>query len=191
MRIWAMVAVCALMAGCTLAGPDQLDVIDVPAAEGNPVTGDAIAVTSLDAPAVADAAKPADVAKPVAAGAATAVPAATEAVAKPFEAAKPAEGVTPAEVAAAPEAAAEAPAPVMSPQEQACIKTGGSWVTTGKSGARACVKTTRDSGKHCTKASQCEGACLARSNTCSPVTPLFGCNDILQDNGVMVTLCID
>lgn len=31
MRIWAVVAVCALMAGCTLAGPDQLDVIDVPA----------------------------------------------------------------------------------------------------------------------------------------------------------------
>lgn len=185
MRIWAVVAVCALMAGCTLAGPDQLDVIDIPATEGNPVTGDAIAVTSLDAPAVADAAKP------VAAGAAAAVPAATEAAAEPAEAAKPAEGATAAEAAPAPEAAAEAPAPVMSPQEQACIKTGGSWVTTGKSGARACVKTTRDSGKHCTKASQCEGACLARSNTCSPVTPLFGCNDILQDNGVMVTLCID
>ena len=190
MRIWAVVAVCALMAGCTLAGPKGAD---APAAEGNPVTGDAIAVTSLDAPApaAADAAKPADVVKPAAAGAVAAVPAAAEAATKPAEVAKPAEGGTPAEAAAAPEAAAEAPAPVMSPQEQACVKKGGAWATTGKSGARACVKTTRDSGKHCTKASQCEGACLARSNTCSPVTPLFGCNDILQDNGAMVTLCID
>jgi len=189
MRIWAIFSICALLAGCTLAGPDQLDVVDVPAAEGNPVTGDAIAVTSLDtpAPAVADAAKPAAAG---AAAAANPIPAADPA--KPADAAKPAEAAKPvATEAPAPAAEAEPVPPPMSAQEQACVKKGGAWATTGKSGARACVKTTRDSGKHCTKASQCEGACLARSNTCSPVTPLFGCNDILQDNGVMVTLCID
>ena len=25
--------------------------------------------------------------------------------------------------------------------------------------------------------------CLARSQTCAPFKPLFGCNEILQDNG--------
>ncbi len=182
MRIWAVFAVCALLAGCTLGGPKGAD---APLAESNPVTGDAIAVTSLDAPAEAAAPAAAVVAKPGEA-------------AKP-EAAKPAEEAEPAAAAAsepaaevAPEAAAEEPVvPAMSPQEQACVKKGGAWASAGKSGGRACVKTTRDSGKHCTKAGQCEGACLARSNTCAPVTPLFGCNDVLQDNGAMVTLCID
>lgn len=181
MRIWAILSICALLAGCTLGGPKGAD---APLAESNPVTGDAIAVTSLDAPAEAAAsaaavpAKPGEAAKPEAAE--EAEPAAAEAV--------------PSEPAAdaAPEAAAEeAVVPAMSPQEQACVKKGGAWASAGKSGGRACVKTTRDSGKHCTKAGQCEGACLARSNTCAPVTPLFGCNDVLQDNGAMVTLCID
>ena len=50
---------------------------------------------------------------------------------------------------------------------------------------------TRDGGKSCKRERDCEGLCLARSRTCAPIQPLFGCNDILQDNGVMVTLCID
>ena len=32
---------------------------------------------------------------------------------------------------------------------------------------------------------------LARSGTCAPITPMFGCNDILQDDGREVTLCLD
>jgi hypothetical protein len=46
-------------------------------------------------------------------------------------------------------------------------------------------------GKACTRQSQCEGYCLARSGTCAPITPMFGCNDILQDDGREVTLCLD
>jgi hypothetical protein len=56
---------------------------------------------------------------------------------------------------------------------------------------RTCVFTTRDGGKQCNRESQCEGVCLARSGTCSPVKPLLGCNEILQDNGARVTLCIE
>jgi hypothetical protein len=55
----------------------------------------------------------------------------------------------------------------------------------------ACVTLTRDGGKACTRQSQCEGYCLARSGTCAPITPMFGCNDILQDDGREVTLCLD
>ncbi len=74
---------------------------------------------------------------------------------------------------------------------QACIKQGGLWTHAGKSVAYTCVKATKDSGKQCSKATQCQGYCLARSKTCAPYTPLFGCNEILQDDGSRVTICID
>jgi hypothetical protein len=54
-----------------------------------------------------------------------------------------------------------------------------------------CQFTTRDGGKRCTRESQCEGLCLARSGTCAPVEPLMGCHDILQDNGTRATQCIE
>ena len=84
-----------------------------------------------------------------------------------------------------------APAPLASPEEARCLKTGGTWASAGQSGAKACVTLTRDGGKACTRQSQCEGYCLARSGTCAPITPMFGCNDILQDDGREVTLCLD
>ena len=93
---------------------------------------------------------------------------------------------------AVPEATEEvAPAPPASPEEARCLKTGGTWASAGQSGAKACVTLTRDGGKTCTRQSQCEGYCLARSGTCAPITPMFGCNDILQDDGREVTLCLD
>lgn len=93
---------------------------------------------------------------------------------------------------AVPEATEEvAPAPLASPEEARCLKTGGTWASAGQSGAKACVTLTRDGGKACTRQSQCEGYCLARSGTCAPITPMFGCNDIPQDDGREVTLCLD
>ncbi len=109
--------------------------------------------------------------------------------------------------AAAPEAAAEAkvtaepaPQPEPLPVEQAapkpeqqvlCEKRGGTWTDVGSGILRICVFETRDDGKQCDRESDCEGVCLARSRTCSPVKPLLGCNEILQDNGGRVTLCIE
>ena len=37
----------------------------------------------------------------------------------------------------------------------------------------------------------CDGMCLARSRTCSPIKPLFGCQDVLADNGTVGTVCVD
>ena len=92
--------------------------------------------------------------------------------------------------AAEPELAAT-PVTPKSEQQLACEKKRGRWAKIGKGDSRACVFTTKDSGKHCTKESECDGVCLARSGTCSPFKPLFGCNEILQDNGARVTLCLD
>ena len=73
----------------------------------------------------------------------------------------------------------------------ACEAEGGTFAKAGLAQALICVMPTRDAGKICTSGTQCEGLCLARSGTCAPVTPLFGCNDIITDNGGMATLCID
>jgi hypothetical protein len=90
---------------------------------------------------------------------------------------------------------AEAPKPeaakILAPEVLACQKQGGEWVAAGGEGAMACIEYTRDYGKSCHKKSDCQGDCLAKSNSCAPITPLYGCNDILQDDGSMVTLCID
>jgi hypothetical protein len=160
---------CALLlAACQMATPDL-------AGDVSPITGDAITVTPLDPPtAGAD-------------GTAAEVPAPEPPVAQPPE--DPAAEAEPAD-AAVPEAEA-APVVVKSPEQIQCERRGGTWARAGRSEARTCVKQTRDGGKQCSRGTQCEGLCLARSGSCAPVTPLFGCNEILEDDGRRVTLCID
>ena len=146
----------------------------------NPITGAAIEVSSLDAP------RPA----PKADAVATTQPAATQPAATQPAPTQPARAPLPGPETAA--AAETAPPPVRkSPEQIACEKTRGSWSAAGKTGTMLCVRPTRDSGKSCRKGTECEGLCLARSGTCAPIAPMFGCNDILQDNGQRVTLCID
>ncbi|MEI6098902.1 MAG: hypothetical protein WCS20_11500, partial [Alphaproteobacteria bacterium] len=89
-----------------------------------------------------------------------------------------------------PAVATEPQAP-KSAEQVLCEKAKGQWVAAGKTGAFYCAKPTRDGGKQCRNQSQCQGQCLARSGTCSPITPLYGCNDVLQKDGRKVTLCID
>lgn len=174
-----------LLSACQLSGPAK-----GPTSDGvtpNAVAGDAIEVTALDSPA------------PVAAAATTAGPEADPAArvqpdgpATETDEAAPDPVATPApqpEVAA--EAALEVPATPKSDAQIACEKKRGNWSPVGKSGLHICVFNTRDGGKQCTRESQCEGVCLARSGTCSPIKPLVGCNEIFQDDGARVTLCID
>lgn len=153
--------VCASVWAIALVAGCTLSKPDAPAPAGNPITGGEIAVTSLDAPA-ADAA-------PV-----------KETGAKPVP--EPAPEILP--VPAAPEPR------LMSPEEQLCAEKGGLWGAVGLAGA-ACMYPTNEAGKQCRKESDCDGYCLARSGTCAPYKPMFGCNEIVQDDGVVVTLCID
>jgi len=76
-------------------------------------------------------------------------------------------------------------------QQAACEKSGGRWGKGGMAGFFVCYRDTRDAGKSCKAATDCEGLCLARSRSCAPVTPLFGCQDILDRNGRPETICID
>ena len=147
----------------------------------NAVAGDPIEVTALDAPTA-----PADAAAAKPASGDTAAPQAA-----PTDVAADAEAVeaAPAEPAPQPDLA-ETPVTPKSEQQLACEKKGSKWFKIGE-GKFGCVRVTKDAGKRCEKESQCDGVCLARSGTCSPFKPLYGCNEILQDNGARVTLCLE
>ncbi|ACM01616.1 hypothetical protein [Cereibacter sphaeroides] len=88
-----------------------------------------------------------------------------------------------------PETTAEPPPAVVSPSQLACEKAGGSYVAV--KALFTCVKTPPDAGRRCARESDCSGRCLARSQTCAPLDPLLGCNDILDDEGRRITLCLD
>ena len=84
--------------------------------------------------------------------------------------------------------------PVLEPKSQPqllCEAAGGLWGQSGGAGGFLCQKRTKDSGKVCHKKGDCSGECLGPSQTCSPVAPLMGCNDVMDSQGRMVTLCIN
>lgn len=76
-------------------------------------------------------------------------------------------------------------------QRAICEEKGGRFGAGGFTGSFACYLETKDANKRCTASSDCEGLCLARSGTCSPVTPFFGCHEVLGRLGAPSTLCIE
>ena len=72
-----------------------------------------------------------------------------------------------------------------------CERRGGSFAPGGVSGGLTCFTTPPDAGRQCQTSDDCTGACLARSGTCAPITPLFGCHEILDAAGVRSRICID
>jgi hypothetical protein len=190
----AVLALCAasLLSACQTGGPPGLSG-PKDGVTPNAVAGSEITVTALDAapagaePAADAAAKPAgpDTAAPQAAPAEAADPAAATPAA-----AEAGAGAAAAEPAPQPDMA-ETPVTPKSEMQLACEKRGGTWFRVGKGEKRACVRQTKDAGKRCDRESQCDSVCLARSGTCAPFKPMYGCNDILQDNGARVTLCLE
>lgn len=182
--------VTVLVAGCQLSAPGKGAGPDG-AVTPNAVAGDTIEVTALDAAGAPVASDSAGADTAAAGGPAPAQAAGPTAEAAPPEAAPEAAPEVAAEPAPQPAAAPAVPAEVKSEIQRDCEKRGGTWSGVGSGVLRTCVFETKDSGKRCERESQCEGACLARSGTCSPVKPLLGCHEILQDNGARVTLCIE
>ncbi|MCZ8079142.1 MAG: hypothetical protein O9289_06285 [Rhodobacteraceae bacterium] len=157
-----------LLAACQLSllGRDR------PMAEANPITGGTITTTPLDA-----------------APTASATPTAPAAAVPPTPEADPAQSAS--EIAAPAEATPAISEPLKSASQIACEEDGGTWARAGAGGGMSCVRQTRDGGKQCDSKTECQGECLARSRTCAPIQPLFGCNAVLMDNGAEVSLCID
>lgn len=159
-----------LLAGCQLSLPGRGGEAAPPLAGA--VAGDVIETSVLPEPGAA-AAQPEAVAP--------AAPA-PEAVPEPAPEAAP---------EPAPEAAPAIP-PALAAAAAACARTGGRLGPRGAGNASyACFSTPRDAGKSCNKAGDCSSACLARSLTCAPLQPLFGCHEVLTDRGQRVTQCLE
>jgi hypothetical protein len=71
-----------------------------------------------------------------------------------------------------------------------CARRGGALQSSPR-GTLACVRMLPDAGRQCRTSSDCAGACLARSGTCAPMTPLFGCHAVLTPTGARVTECLE
>lgn len=81
--------------------------------------------------------------------------------------------------------------PLSAAERADCLDHGGSVVMGGLATAEICLRPTQDAGKACTKASDCSGACMADTMTCSKVTPLFGCYEVMMEDGQKAGLCVD
>ncbi len=175
MRFGLAIAAFLVLTACQIARPD--DGADAPGA----IAGGPIEVTSLDDPAaepVVGLAEEQATENPVAA--VPGAPAVAQSV--------PEEPAVEPPVVAEPDVVDPA---LLTPEAVACTRKGGRWSKIGSGETRACVKVTRDGGDQCRRDSDCEGVCLARSTSCAPVAPLFGCNEVLQDDGRRMTLCLD
>lgn len=187
-RLLLPLGLAALVAACQAGLPGSRTVDDV---TPNAVAGDPIEVTALDAPspAVADTEAPAT---ETAATPDATDPAAAPSAAPSADGPAAASATDPEGVAAALPVEPEVPQAIKTEAQIACENRDGLWTPVGTTGTlRACVFQTRDGGERCSRESDCEGACLARSGTCSPIRPLFGCHEVLQNDGRRVTLCID
>lgn len=72
-----------------------------------------------------------------------------------------------------------------------CLMQGGRVGRGGLLPDEVCFRPEPDAGKACTRKSDCSGMCLADTNTCSKVTPMFGCFEFLDETGQKVGICID
>lgn len=80
---------------------------------------------------------------------------------------------------------------ILATQRAACEKDGGEFGKSPNGVTFTCYRTPRDANKSCTTGNDCEGLCLARSRTCAPVDPLFGCHEVISDAGIRQTLCTE
>ena len=188
------------LAACTpdAKAPDQPSPVglDAGAIEVTPLEsppGDAGASAALQAPAATEG-----VAEPRAAAAASAAAAAAPSAAPSADAvtvtaataSTPHPRPRPAGLGQGTAAAEPAPPPKSQPQ-LTCEAAGGIWGQSRGKGAFLCQKRMKDGGKVCHKKGDCTGECLGPSQTCAPVAPLMGCNDVMDAEGRQVTLCLD
>ena len=80
---------------------------------------------------------------------------------------------------------------VMSGAAKDCERSGGRWGPTSSRTSYVCYRDMPDANKSCKVAGDCEGLCLARSRTCSPIEPFYGCHEVLSGSGLPQTLCIE
>jgi hypothetical protein len=177
------ILLCLGLAACQMSLPFKKDTPDAASAgvtaSAGAIMGGPITATPITPGGSGGGAAPVD----------TPAPTAAPSSAQPSTVTTTEDGAT-TTVETLPAAAAPPPPEPKSEAQLACERRNGTWTSAGK-GFKSCVFRTRDGGKTCRKETDCDGLCLARSGSCAPYKPLFGCNDILDSMGRKVTLCID
>ncbi len=80
--------------------------------------------------------------------------------------------------------------PFWSQERQDCAREGGRWGRGGILGLQMCFPQYTDGGKACTASTDCEGQCDADTLQCTESFS-FGCQSYLDENGEIVSICID
>ena len=80
---------------------------------------------------------------------------------------------------------------LLADERKKCERSGGRWGLRAGDALFLCYHETRDANKSCRVASDCEGLCLARSQSCSPIKPFLGCHEILTESGGRATQCVN
>ncbi|AZQ66349.1 hypothetical protein EF888_03900 [Silicimonas algicola] len=80
---------------------------------------------------------------------------------------------------------------VMAGARTDCERAGGRWGLTSSKTSYVCYRAMPDANKTCRSADDCDGLCLARSRTCSPIEPFYGCHQVLSGSGLPQTMCIE
>lgn len=97
-------------------------------------------------------------------------------------------------LAACQDTADRPPQPVEA-DRMACDDRGGTYTRVGLLQQWACVVPTPDAGKSCTLGTQCTSMCLDDDmegpGQCAPVTPMFGCHILIENDGQHYEICID
>ena len=80
-------------------------------------------------------------------------------------------------------------------EKMQCEADGGTFQEGGLTGALMCFRPTIDAGTTCKNSNGCQSLCFAYEDRdegyCAAVTPIFGCNEIFDENGQRGVLCID
>ncbi|MEO0945403.1 MAG: hypothetical protein AAFY06_11255 [Pseudomonadota bacterium] len=80
---------------------------------------------------------------------------------------------------------------LLAAEQRNCERRGGNWALTPSRNTFTCYLQTSDANQLCASSDDCSGQCLARSRTCAPITPLYGCHEILTSEGVRQTRCLE
>lgn len=80
---------------------------------------------------------------------------------------------------------------VIEHERQQCQAKGGTFGRGGLANTNICFTTPKDANKFCNGLDDCEGLCLARSRSCAPLVPLFGCHEVIVQPGQTATICVD
>ncbi len=80
---------------------------------------------------------------------------------------------------------------IMAERRAECEASGGRWGPAANKTIFVCFRNLPDANKPCRAEGDCQGFCLARSRTCTPIEPFYGCHQVLSSGGLPQTVGVE